>query len=245
MRYWLNSPDRENPEEFAARAGAVCDTYASAIESYRRGEHTVSVDEKTGIQALERAAPTLPMEQGKVERQEANYIRHGTLMLTANFEVALGAVISPTVAPTRNEQDFAEHIARTVAGDPPAKWTFVLDQLNTHQSESLVKLVDNLCDLRLDLGVKEESGILKNMQTRRSFLEDPSHRIRFVYTPRHASWLNQIEIWFSMLARRVLRRGSFKSTEELRERLLAFIAYFNQTMAKPFRWTYQVRPLSA
>ena len=219
--------------------------YTSAIESYRQGEHTVSVDEKTGIQALERAAPTLPMEPGKVERQEANYIRHGTLMLTANFEVALGAVISPTVAPTRNEQDFAEHIVRTVAGDPSAKWTFVLDQLNTHQSESLVKLVDNQCDLRLDLGVKGESGILKDMQTRRAFLEDPSHRIRFVYTPRHASWLNQIEIWFSMLARRVLRRGSFKSTEELRERLLAFIAYFNQTMAKPFRWTYQVRPLSA
>jgi hypothetical protein len=244
MRYWLNSPDREHPQEFAVRAGAVCEVYASAIESYRQGEHTVSVDEKTGIQALERAAPTLPMEPGQVERQEANYIRHGTLMLTANFEVALGAVISPTVAPTRNEQDFAEHIARTVAGDPPAKWTFVLDQLNTHQSESLVKLVDNLCDLRLDLGIKGESGILKDMQTRRAFLEDPSHRIRFVYTPRHASWLNQIEIWFSMLARRVLKRGSFKSTEELRERLLAFIVYFNQTMAKPFRWTYQVRPLS-
>ena len=245
MRYWLNSPDRQYPEEFAARAVAVCDVYASAIESYRQGAHTVSVDEKTGIQALERAAPTLPMKRGQVERQEANYHRHGTLMLTANFEVALGAVICPTVAPTRNEQDFAEHIARTVASDPPAKWTFVLDQLNTHQSESLVKLVDNLCDLRLDLGVKGESGILKDMQTRRAFLEDPRHRLRFVYTPRHASWLNQIEIWFSILARRVLKRGSFKSTEELRERLLAFIEYFNQTMAKPFRWTYQVRPLSA
>jgi len=132
-----------------------------------------------------------------------------------------------------------------VASDPPATWIFVLDQLNTHQSETLVRLVACLCGLPVNLGVKGESGILKDMKTRRAFLEDPSHRVRFLYSPRHASWLNQIEIWFSILARRLLRRGSFQSTDELRQRVLAFIEYYNRTMAKTFRWTYQVRPLSA
>lgn len=245
MRYWLNSPDRQHREEFAARSGAVCQAYAAAVEWHGQGTHTVSVDEKTGMQAVERAAPTLPMKPGQVERQEANYIRHGTLMLTANLEVATGKVICPTVASTRNEEDFAAHVAQTVASDPQASWILVLDQLNTHQSEALVRLVDERCDLGLDLGVKGERGILKDMKSRRTFLEDAGHRIRFLYTPRHASWLNQIEIWFSILARRLLRRGSFQSTDELRQRLLAFIDYFNQTMAKPFRWTYQVRPLSA
>lgn len=244
MRYWLNSPDRQHPEEFAARSGAVCEAYASAIELHAQGTHTVSVDEKTGMQAVERAASTLPMRPGQVERQEANYIRHGTLMLTANLEVATGKILSPTVASTRHEEDFAAHVAQTVASDPQAGWIFVLDQLNTHQSEALVRLVVSLCGLVVNLGVKGKCGILKSMKSRREFLEDPSHRIRFLYSPRHASWLNQIEIWFSILARRLLRRGNFKSTDELRERLLAFIEYYNQTMAKPFRWTYQLRPLS-
>ena len=245
MRYWLNSPDRQvNPEEFARRSAAICDAYAAAPELHRQGTHTVSTDEKTGMQALERAAATLPMKPGVIERQEADYVRHGTQVLTANFEVATGKVICPTVGETRTEADFAAHVAQTVASDPQAPWVFVLDQLNTHQSATLVGLVAMLCGVTLCLGVKGKSGILKSKASRRAFLEDPAHRVRFVYTPRHASWLNQIEIWFSILARRVLRRGNFTSTADLREKLLAFIEYFNNTMAKVFKWTYKGTPLT-
>jgi hypothetical protein len=245
MRYWLNSPDKlENPEEFVIRSAAVCQTYAAAPQLHLEGTHTISVDEKTGMQALERAAETLPMKPGQIERQEADYIRHGTQALTANFEVPTGKVICPTIADTRNEQDFAAHIAQTIASDPQATWIFVLDQLNTHQSEALVRLVATLCGITSCLGIKGKSGILESMPTRRAFLEDPTHRIRFVYTPRHASWLNQVEIWFSILARRLLKRGSFTSTANLREKLLAFIEYFNNTMAKVFKWTYKGKPLT-
>ena len=119
--------------------------------------------------------------------------------------------------------------------DPDAGWTFVLDQLNTHKSEALVRLVAQRCDIDSDLGVKGRTGIL----------EDRAHRIRFVYTPRHASWMNQVEIWFSILVRRALKRASFESVDALRTRLEEFIEYFNAAVAKPFRWTYAGKPLQA
>lgn len=197
----------------------------------------------TGIQALERAHPTHPMEPGKPERPEFEYIRHGTQTLIANFEVATGMVINPTVGQTRTEQDFADHIRQTIATDPQAQWIFVMDQLNTHKSEALVLLVAEECELTDDLGEKGKSGILKSLSTREAFLTCATHRIRFVYTPKHASWLNQVEIWFSILVRKLLRRGNFNSKEDLRQRILAFIDYFNRTMAKPFKWTYKGRPL--
>ena len=245
MRYWLNSPDKKiNPEEFEKRSATVCGIYAAAAKLHEQGTHVVSTDEKSGMQALERAEPTLPMQPGSVEKQEANYNRHGTQVLTANFEVATGKVIFPTVGDTRDEKDFADHIARTVASDPQAPWVFVVDQLNTHQSETLVSLVATLCGITTPLGVKGKSGVLETMATRRAFLEDTSHRIRFVYTPRHASWLNQVEIWFSILSRRLLKRGNFRSTADLKGKVLAFIDYFNATMAKAFKWTYKGKPLT-
>ena len=206
------------------------------------GGHIVSCDEMTGIQALERVAPTQPMAPGQVERREFEYERHGTLSLICNVDVVSGQVLCPSLGPTRTEADFAAHIARTIDTDPEGVWLFVADQLNTHQSESLVRLVAERCGITDDLGEKGRSGVLQSMATRAAFLSDPTHRIQFVYTPKHTSWLNQIELWFSILVRRALKRGNFPSLEALRERILAFIAYYNQ-IAKPFRWTYKGRPL--
>ena len=120
----------------------------------------------------------------------------------------------------------------------------MVDQLNIHQSEDLVKLVAKECDIELELDRKGNlKNIKANLTSRRAFLEEPTHRIRFVYTPKHTSWLNQIELWFSILARRLLKRGNFISIEDLRQQILEFIEYFNRTMAKPFKWTYKGRPL--
>ena len=197
------------------------------------------------MQALERLHETKPVRPGLVERVEFEYIRHGTLSLIANFDVVTGKVVSPSIGPTRTEADFVAHIEKTVDTDPNASWIFVTDPLDTHRSAKLVELVARRCDIQEELGVKGKEGILKSKKTRRKFLEDASHRIRFVYTPRHCSWLNQVEIWFSIFARRLLKRSSFTSIDDLRSRALKFIEYFNSVLAKPFRWTYTGRPLQA
>jgi len=205
----------------------------------------MSTDELTGVQALERKHPGLPMAPGKVERIEFEYIRHGTCAFIFSRDVVSGEVVAPYAAPTRKEADFLAHVQQVVASDATAtRWHFVVDNLNTHYSASLVYWVAQESGLHLDLGIKGKSGVLQNSQSRVAFLSDPSHRIVFHYTPKHCSWLNQIELWLSILVRKLLQRGSFTSIEQLQAKALEFVAYYNQTMAKPFKWTYQGKPLT-
>lgn len=241
-RYWLNH-EVEDEAQFREEVRAICKVYHQAEELHEQGTHVISVDEKTGIQALERIHPTQPAKPGQVERVEFEYQRHGTQALIANFEVATGQVIFPTIQETRTEADFLKHIQQTVESDPKGKWLFIADQLNTHKSASLVKWIAEECNIKDNLGEKGKTGILRDMASRTEFLQDENHRIRFIYTPKHCSWLNQVEIWFGILSRRLLKRGQFKSTVKLKERILKFIAFFNETLAKPFRWTYIGKPL--
>jgi DDE superfamily endonuclease len=239
----LNAKPKD-PIEFQRQVRIVCTCYREAAQQLTLAIHTVSVDEMTGIQALERIAATKLMKVGQEERREFEYKRHGTQCLIGNFEVATGEVIFPTVQLTRTEEGFGQHIARTVASDSEAGWIFVMDNLTTHVSETLVRYVAKTGEITDELGVKGKKAILKSVATRRAFLTDAGHRIRFVYVPKHTSWLNQIEIWFSILVRRVLKRGNFTSVKNLRDKILAFIEYFNATLAKPFKWTYTGRPLN-
>ncbi len=172
--------------------------------------------------------------------REFEYIRHGTLSWFINFDVVTGQVIEPTWGPTRTEEDALAHLQRLIASDQKAiKWHIVLDNLNIHQSESLVRWIAERQGLPPEmLGVKGKSGILQSMESRAAFLHDPTHQVVFYYTPKHASWMNQVEIWLSILVRKLLKRGNFRSLDDLRAQLLAFIAYYNRTMAKPIKWTY-------
>jgi hypothetical protein len=243
IRYWLTPPVDVHREETVR---AICTVYQDAPRLREQGEQTVSTDELTGVQALERKHPGLPLAPGKVERREFEYVRHGTRSFILSRDVVTGKLLAPTGGPTRTEADFLAHMQAVVATGPETmRWHIVCDQLNTHQSASLVSWVAQISGITEDLGVKGESGILASMASRAAFLSDPTHKVMFHYTPKHSSWMNQIEIWLSILVRKLLKRGSFLSVQDLQAKVFAFIDYYNRTMARPFKWTYQGKALIA
>ena len=243
-KYWLTSKDKEDPH-YESRVAAVCEVYRDALDLYQReGVHTICVDEQTGIQALERIAPDHGVVPGKIALREYEYKRHGTTCLFGNFHVATGKILSPLLRETRTEEDYLENIDGLIVEDPEAGFRFVSDNLTTHCSESLVRYVAESCCIETPLGKKGVRGILKSVASRKAFLTDPSHRIQFFYTPRHCSWLNQIEIWFGILRSKVTRWMSFPSVEKLEEAILKYIEYYNKNFAHPFQWTYSGKVLN-
>ena len=209
------------------------------------GAGVLSTDEMPGIQALARTHPTIPMGPGRAERRECAYIRRGTLPLVAHGDVAQGTLVVPALGPTRTAEDFGAHITRTVASEPEAtRWHGVTDNLHMPQAASFVRFVAAHDGLEDDLGHKAQRGLRKAMATRAAFLADPTHRIVLHSTPHHAAWMNQIEMWCSLLVRKWLTRASVPSVADWEARILAFIAYVHSTMAKPFQGTYGRKPLS-
>lgn len=191
-----------------------------------------------------RVADIRPTGPGQTMLREYEYKRHGTLCLFGNLHVPTGEILAPMLRQTRTEEDYLENIDNVIELDPTAGYRLISDNLNTHSSESCVRYVAACCGIEGDLGKKGVRGILKSVESRVTFLTDPSHRIQFLYTPRHCSWLNQIEIWFGTLRRKVTRWMSFASADELAESIESFIQYYNATMAKPYNWTYTGKVLS-
>lgn len=233
--YWLQSPD----PLFEERMLDIVDLYMRTPDLTEAGSVVLSLDEKTSIQALQRTRPDLPMVRGIPQRIEYEYRRHGTLCLNTAFNVGTGEV---TAWPTPNRPapvfaEFADRLLQKASGAPEVH--LVMDNLNTHWHHDFCHVVAE------HSGLDYIPGDHPVGEDRRRFLASKEKRVVVHYTPKHASWLNQVEIWFSLLGRKVLARGSFASVQELEERLLAFVSYYNRILAHPYRWTYTGTPCAA
>lgn len=185
----------------------ICNAYLQATELAESGTEVYSTDEMTSIQALERKYPDKPVRPGSPALHEFEYIRHGTMSMIAFLRIADGRVQHPYLNSSRNEEDFCNAVRQLISQDAEKNYIIICDGLNIHKAESLVKLAAQECRITDDLGIKGKESILKSMKSRKEFLMDESHRIRFIYTPKHSSWVNQIEIWFSIINRKLLKKA--------------------------------------
>jgi hypothetical protein len=237
VRSWMHSDD----PDFERLALDICGLYVQAPVLFRQGELIVCTDEKTGIQAVQRKHPGQPMAPGLPELREPEYIRRGTRCLLATFVVPTGEVYGDVTA-HRTNKDFRTHIRHVVGwlGERHPRVErvhWVMDNLNTHWSLAVCQLFARLN------GLKFEPKKLQRGPQRRAFLTDPDHRHVVHFTPKHGSWLNQVELWFSVLTRRVIQRGNFTSKADLERKILAYIVYHNTYKAHPYAWTYTGKPL--
>ena len=231
--YWLNSHD----PDFEAKAQNICSLYLNALRFFAQGRVVICTDEKTGMQMLQRKYPTQPIAPGKPEKREHEYIRHGVRAFIASFVVATGHVVW-NLGQTRTSEDFATHLANVVQQCPDMqRYDWVVDNLNTHWSLAVCRLVAQWC--KVPFVAKD----LRRGVQRRAFLSDPSHQHVFHFTPKHGSWLNQVELWLSVLARRFLKRGNFCSAQDFATRLCDYLEVSNTHAAHPYRWTYAGQPL--
>lgn len=231
--YWLNSHD----PDFPTKAEHIGRLYVDAPRLYQQGRIVICTDEKTGMQILERKHPTQLAVPGKPEKREHEYIRHGARALIGSFVVPTGQVVWD-LGVTRTSQDFAAHLRHVVAELPKQqRYDWVIDNLNTHWSLDVCDLIGQWSDV----AVNQRS--LKRGVDRRAFLTNPDHKHVFHFTPKHGSWLNQVELWFGVLTRRFLQRGDFRSPEEFETRLRRFLDDYNAKHAHPYRWTYTGQPL--
>ena len=201
----------------------------------------VSTDEMTGIQALEHKYPDKPAKPHMTAKTEFEYIRHGTTSLIGFFDVVTGKLEYPYLNKTRTAKDFAKALEQLINSDPDKHWIIIADNLNTHYSELVVRFVAE----KYGISDIEEKGILSRVKSRIEFLIDSSHRIRFAFTPKHCSWMNQIEIWFGIINRQLLRRKSFISLDDLKESILSYIDQYNCLFVHPFNWKYHTTPLGS
>src|SRR5215469_15203756 len=231
--YWLNSHD----PDFDAKAQAICRLYLDAPRLYQQGRLVICCDEKTGMQIRQRKHPTQPARPGHPEKREFEYVRHGTRTLITSFVVPTGEVVWD-LGPTRTSADFARHLGHVACHFRHfAGFDWVVDNLNTHWSMEVCEWIAAFSDVSFN------PWELRTGRQRRAFLSDPTHKHVFHFTPKHGSWLNQVELWFSVLSRRFLRRGDFTGVAEFTYRLRAFLEEYNGCHAHPYRWTYTGQPL--
>jgi hypothetical protein len=234
---------------FKNQVKAICDLIFFACNVLEINKlNLISVDEKPGIQALYKKQSEIQV--GRESRREVEYKRNGKICLIAGYAVGTGKIISHYFTTKNDEAAFLEFIKQTISKfSPTDQIIFLLDNLRTHCTVSLTKYIALHIGFTASLGKNRKSGILENMQTRRDFLTDPEHRIRFCYTPKHCSWLNPIENWFSILQRRVISPGNFMSVEDLKCKITDYIKYHNLQLFKQIKWTftgfYKDKPLAA
>ena len=247
-RYWLHSAEKgENPFTYKQKIQEINGIYFTAAMINKFGGESdlriVSTDEMTGIQALEHKYPDKLAKPHMTAKTEFEYIRHGTTSLIGFFDVVTGRLECPYLNKTRKAEDFVKAVAQIISTDPDKNWIIVADNLNTHYSELVVRLVAEKC------GISEteliQKGFLRSVKARIEFLTDSSHKVRFAFTPKHCSWMNQIEIWFGIINRQLLKRKSFSSVEELEASILNYIRQYNSMFAHPFKWKYHTTPLGS